>query len=69
MSNKQEVKLKKIKIMKKFVKEVTWKVAIGMAWFVCTPWFNNPNVGLLEIILIMWGFLVLIDLAKWGLKK
>ena len=34
--------------MKKFAKELAWKVPTAAAWFQCTPWFNNASLGFWE---------------------
>lgn len=55
--------------MKKFAKELAWKVPITVAWFQCTPWFNNVSLGFWERTVICGLFVLSLDLIRFGLKQ
>lgn len=54
--------------MKKFIKELAWKVPIAVAWFQCTP-YNNNEFGFWERTAICGLFILSLDLIRWGLLK
>ena len=55
--------------MKYFFKELAWKVPTCVAWFQCTPWFQDESLSFWGRTTICGLFIIGLDLIRWGLKK
>jgi hypothetical protein len=55
--------------MKKFIKELAWKVPICMAWFQCTPFVYDESLNFWGRCTICGLFILGLDIVRWGLKK
>ena len=55
--------------MKKFFKELAWKVTLCVMWIQCTPWFERDDIPIQGTITICGLFIIGLDLIRWGLKN
>lgn len=55
--------------MKRFIKELAWKAPLSFMWMSCTPWICDTTLTYWDKITICIGFVISLDLIRWGLKK
>lgn len=55
--------------MKRFIKDLAWKAPLLILWWPCTPWMCDTNLTDWDKITICIGFILSLDLIRWGLKK